>query len=315
MNINQLRYFVAVVECGGFGKAARHLGLVTSALSQQVSRLESELATRLLQRTNVGVTPTDAGLAFFRQAQLGLRHIDDAARAAKQARLSGNVSVGMAPTTAAIMGVPLVKCIHKLYPNVQFHLVEALSGHLKAMLNTRQLDLAILFNEDSRDNRTITPLLDEHLYLIAAQGFAHFPAGSQVSLAQLAAIPLAMPTPMHGLRNVLTNMADKHSLGLNIAIEIDSLAMLMDVVSDGLFATIQPGIAIHRVRHKKLQMIKIADHEMVRRNLLVSLSDSELSPAGLAARVVIQKVASELVGQGDWIGVQKNYLGAASYSG
>ncbi|MFJ1284494.1 LysR family transcriptional regulator, partial [Acinetobacter baumannii] len=81
MELRQLRYFLAVVEHGSMGKAALELGVVTSALSQQISRLESELATRLLQRTSSGVIPTDAGLAFWRQAQLALRHVDDAAQA------------------------------------------------------------------------------------------------------------------------------------------------------------------------------------------------------------------------------------------
>jgi LysR family tcuABC transcriptional regulator len=68
LEIRQLRYFIRVVELGSMGKAALDLGVVTSALSQQISRLESELAVRLLQRSANGTTPTDAGLAFFRQA-------------------------------------------------------------------------------------------------------------------------------------------------------------------------------------------------------------------------------------------------------
>ena len=50
MELRQMRYFVRVVELGSMGRAATELGLVTSALSQQISRLESELSTRLLQR-------------------------------------------------------------------------------------------------------------------------------------------------------------------------------------------------------------------------------------------------------------------------
>lgn len=46
-------------------RAAVDPDVVQSALSQQITRLESELATRLLQRTPRGVTPTEAGLAFF----------------------------------------------------------------------------------------------------------------------------------------------------------------------------------------------------------------------------------------------------------
>lgn len=111
MKIRQLRYFTRVVELGSMGKAAQDLGVVTSALSQQISRLESELSTRLLQRTSTGVVPTDAGIAFFRQAQLALRHIDAAGRAARQARLSGQVSVGMAPTTASVMALPLIEAM------------------------------------------------------------------------------------------------------------------------------------------------------------------------------------------------------------
>ena len=107
MELRQLRYFVRVVEQGSMSRAALDLDVVQPALSQQITRLESELATRLLQRTPRGVTPTEAGLAFFREAQLALRHADQAARAAAQARLTGSVSVGLSPTTASGRGVPL----------------------------------------------------------------------------------------------------------------------------------------------------------------------------------------------------------------
>ncbi len=103
MELRQLRYFVRVVEQGSMSRAALDLDVVQSALSQQITRLESELSTRLLQRTPRGVTPTEAGLAFFREAQLTLRHADQAARVARQARLSGTVTVGLAPTTASVL--------------------------------------------------------------------------------------------------------------------------------------------------------------------------------------------------------------------
>lgn len=99
MELRQLRYFVRIIETGSMGSAAQDLDIGVSALSQQMSRLENELAIRLLQRTSRGVTPTNAGLAFYSQAQLALRHADDAILAAREARLSGHVSVGMAPST------------------------------------------------------------------------------------------------------------------------------------------------------------------------------------------------------------------------
>src|SRR5690606_41184978 len=78
MELRQLRYFVRVVELGSMGRAAAELGVVTSALSQQISRLEGELATRLLKRTKTGVVPTAAGLALCQEAELVLRHANNA---------------------------------------------------------------------------------------------------------------------------------------------------------------------------------------------------------------------------------------------
>ena len=137
MELRQLRYFVRVVEQGSMSRAALDLDVVQSALSQQITRLESELATRLLQRTPRGVTPTEAGLAFFREAQLTLRHADQAVRAAQQARLSGTVTVGLAPTTSGVLGLPLMQAMRTRYPDVRLHMVESMSGHLTAMLHAR----------------------------------------------------------------------------------------------------------------------------------------------------------------------------------
>ncbi|WP_152967946.1 LysR family transcriptional regulator, partial [Achromobacter sp. DMS1] len=182
MELRQLRYFVRVVEAGSIGRAAMSLGMVTSALSQQISRLEGELSTRLLQRSASGVVPTDAGLAFFRQAQLALRHADDAVQAAQQARLAGHVSVGLPSTTAAILGAPYAQAMNARYPDIRLHLVEALSGHLSDMLNGRLLDLAVVFHAESARRWSIMPLLDEPLFLCARPDMPGLPPGERAAL-------------------------------------------------------------------------------------------------------------------------------------
>src|SRR6218665_3901248 len=136
MELRQLRYFVRIVELGSMGRAALDLEMVQSALSQQVSRLEGELSTRLLRRTSRGVVATEAGGAFFREAQLTLRHADQAVRVAPQARFSGTVRVGLAPTPPAWRGLPLMRAMPEPYRDVRLHLVEGRSGHLAAILNS-----------------------------------------------------------------------------------------------------------------------------------------------------------------------------------
>jgi LysR family transcriptional regulator, regulatory protein for tcuABC len=304
VELRQVRYFVAVAELGSMGRAAAELGVVTSALSQQISRLEGELATRLLQRSKSGVVPTDAGLAFLRQAQLMLRHAEAAVQAARQSRLSGQVSIGLAPTTASVLGLPLIEAMRARYPEVRLHLVEALSGHLAQMLNARQIDLAVLFRADSARRWSVLPLLEERLFLIGLGSMPGMPKRAKVRLARLTELPLVLPSGPHGLRAVIDAAFAAAGARARVACEIDSLALLMDAVRAGLYATLQPGAATARLADERLVSLEVADAPAARPNLLASISDDELSPAGLAARVVIADVTRALVGEGRWPGAR-----------
>ncbi|CAB3827622.1 MAG: LysR family transcriptional regulator [Achromobacter mucicolens] len=300
MELRQLRYFVRVVEAGSIGRAAMSIGMVTSALSQQISRLEGELSTRLLQRSASGVVPTDAGLAFFRQAQLALRHADDAVQAAQQARLAGHVSVGLPSTTAAVLGAPFLQAMNERYPDIRLHLVEALSGHLTDMLNGRLLDLAIVFHAESARRWSVMPLLDEPLFLFARPDMPGVPFGDTTRLEAIADLPLVLPSGRHGLRALVNNAFQQLGRTPRVVAEVDGLSLLMDVVRQGGAATIQPSSATARIAPGQLQMARIDDAHLFRSNLLASLSDEELSPAALAARLVMADVSRTLAREGKW---------------
>jgi len=281
--------------------------MVQSALSQQISRLESELSTRLLQRTPRGVIPTEAGQAFFHQAQLTLRHAQQAIHAAQQARLSGAVSMGLSPTIANVLGLPLMRAMRERYPEVRLHMVSALSGHLTSLLNARQLDLAILFDTQSARRWSVMPLLEEQLFLIQSR---QQPVAPQIqhevpiSLEQLQQVPLILPSGSHGLRSSI--MASFTSAGFQsqMAMEIDSLSLLMEAVAAGMGATVQPwsAVGMYRDAAERFQWSQIADDSVRRKAALCSLSDDELSPAALAARVVLMDCARQLVQSGVWRG-------------
>ena len=302
MELRQLRYFIRVVELGSMGRAALDLGVGTPALSQQISRLEGELSTRLLQRTTTGVLPTDAGLAFFRQAQLAIRHADAAAQVARQARLAGHVSIGLAPSTSGVLALPLLEAMRERYPDVRLRLVESLSGNLATLLNARQLDLAVLFETDGARRWSVLPLLDERLFVIGRRDLPGMPTGRSVHIARLGSLPLVLPSGTHGLRAIVDAAFARERCAPHVVLEIDGLAVLMDAVRAGLAATIQPGAATVRLPADEMARIELADGSARRRNLLASLSDDELSPAALAARVVLRSVAAGLVAQQRWPG-------------
>jgi LysR family tcuABC transcriptional regulator len=320
MELRQLRYFVRVVEMRSISRAALDLNLVQSALSQQITRLEGELSTRLLQRSAQGVSPTEAGIAFFREAQLTLRHAEQAVRSAQQARLTGSVSVGLAPTTASVLGLPLVRAMRERYPDVRLHMVESLSGHLADMLNARQLDLAVLFdtplktghNAKAARRWSALNLLEEDLFLIASRQHASERQTKTMPLASVGARPLILPTGPHGLRSTLDAAFAQAKVVPQVVLEIDSLPMLMEAVDSGLGCTLQPWAAVGRFADaaSRFTMARITRPNVKRQNVLCSLSDDELSPAALAARVVLGDCVRSLVAQGRWVGASLSHHGS-----
>lgn len=304
MELRQLRYFLSVLEYGSLGRAALELGVGASALSQQLSKLESELSTRLLTRSSTGVSPTAAGLAFEYHARLALRQAEHAVLAAQSGRMSGYASVGLAPTTASILGLALIDRMRQRYPDIRLHLVEMLSGYLVNQLNARHLDLAVLFQADAGPRLNVRPLLNERLFVLVPATLVNADWGEALSLAQIATLPLVMPSTQHGLRTTLRSIFERAGLEPRIVLEVDGLSLLMDCVCAGHAATIQPGATVARAHQAGLRVFSIDQAQAQRRNLIVSLSDDELSPAALATRIVLQEVSRELVEQGRWPGAQ-----------
>ncbi|MGE8594187.1 MAG: LysR family transcriptional regulator [Acinetobacter faecalis] len=302
MELKQLKYFVSIIESGSLGKASQKLDVGTSALSQQIAKLEDELSTRLLQRTSTGVTPTPSGLAFFKQAQLVLRHAQYAVEAAHSSRLTGHVSVGFSPSIASVLGIPFMQLMSERYPDIKIHLVESLSGNLTNLVNSRQLDIAIIFTQDVDVNWAVQPLLKEQMFLMANRsllknyGYEQCIHEGKIDLDRVNQLPLVLPSQRHGLRKFLDQKVEL----LDVDYEVDGLHLLMNCVSNLNMATIQPVSAHFDYLKSDICLLKVVEPELDRINYLISLSEEELSPASLATKVAIKSCVKSLIRKELW---------------
>jgi LysR family tcuABC transcriptional regulator len=148
------------------------------------------------------------------------------------------------------------------------------------------------------------PLLSEKLYLIQSRQRPLHPAGARIRMADLKGAPLILPTGPHGLRSALDAAFARARIAPTVISEIDSLSMLMEAVDLGLGCTLQPGAALGRFSDAKQRFLtsEIAQAQVRRHNSLCSLSDDELSPAALAARVVLADCVRQVVASGRWQG-------------
>lgn len=121
----EMEAFVRAVELGGFTAAARDLRLTPSALSKLVTRLESALGARLLNRTTRKLTPTAEGELFLARCRRILAEIEDAenevgrARAIPRGKLRLHVGVGFGTHQL----VPALPWFIERYPEVQVDLI------------------------------------------------------------------------------------------------------------------------------------------------------------------------------------------------
>ena len=309
MDLRQLRYFAQIVESGSLSKASRQLFVAQPALSQQLSKLESEVGKPLLNRSSKGVAPTDNGLALYHHARFMLRQLDQALSIARQdsKAVQGMVSVGLPATTVSALGLPLVRRIRERYPSILLNVVEGMSGHLGQMMRMGQLDLAVLFASDVAPDVSVEPLLDEELFvMLPKHSTLVAPRRTSLAIAEAAALPLILPTGTHGLRQRIAAEFEQRNLQAHIVAEIDSLSLLMSCVYSGMGTTIKPmgAVYLERERGRKWRAIAISDARMNRRNYLYSLAPERLSAAAAVVAAELRDTAHQLIASGDWTGVE-----------
>ena len=233
MNFKQLEYFVQVAELGSFSKAALVLDIAQPALSRQVRALETGLRETLLLRNGRGVVLTEAGRRLFEHGVNILQSLAqaEADMGAKRDEPLGRITVGLPPTLARQLTLPLIDGFQRRCPLAQLTLVEGLSSHVSEWISTGRVDLGLLYNPDAQPSLEITPVIEEALCLVspiaADQGRAAVP------LADLPRYPLILPERSHALRKLLENRAVLAGLKLNIAWEVSSVPAIIDLVCAG----------------------------------------------------------------------------------
>ncbi|MEC4720949.1 LysR substrate-binding domain-containing protein [Noviherbaspirillum sp. CPCC 100848] len=124
LNLNDLHYFVRVVDHGGFAAASRRLGIPKSTLAKRVSELESELKVRLIQRSSRRFTVTELGQEFYRHAMamvIEAEAAEDVVRG-RLAEPSGMVRITASiPTAQNALRKPLVELARE-FPKIHIAL-------------------------------------------------------------------------------------------------------------------------------------------------------------------------------------------------
>ena len=237
MDLKQLEYFVRVAELGSFTRAALALNIAQPALSRQVRLLEVELRQNLLTRNGRGALPTEAGKLLLAHGRGILHQVKRAREELGRVRgsLAGRVAVGLPTSLARVLTVPLIRAFRAEMPDATLSITEGLSLPMQESLMVGRLDIAVLYNVQPSAEIDIAPLLEEDLLLVQRRpiGLAEDPPPGPITLRELAQLPLVIPTRPNAIRMHVESELANIGCRLNIALEIDGVSAILDLVADG----------------------------------------------------------------------------------
>jgi LysR family nitrogen assimilation transcriptional regulator len=299
MDLKQLEYFVRVAELGSFTRAAQQLQIAQPALSRQVRLLEVELRQNLLLRNGRGALPTEAGKLLLDHGRGILHQVERAKEELGRARggLSGRVAIGMPTSVAKALAVALTREFRARMPEATLAISEGLSVAMQEALLNGRLDIALLYNAMPTPELELTPLLEEALYLVqpaakksasSAKSTAKNTKPAKVALADIASLPLVIPTRPNAIRNLVETELGKLGAKPRIALEIDGVAAILELVADGAgFAVLPQSAVISSAAMQRFDVQPIAGlHSRL------SLATSAQRPITLTQRAMQELIVS-----------------------
>ncbi|NYT66468.1 LysR family transcriptional regulator [Alcaligenaceae bacterium] len=307
MNLRQLQYFVRVFEMQNMTRAAESLYVAQPALSQQIALLEESLGVSLLVRGSRGVHATAEGVLLYRHAQTILRQVDSTRSllAKTDEQMTGTVSIGMASSTARMVGLPLIKLVKQEVPGIVLEIVDIPSADLTRLVLQGRVDFSLSPDQQPIKGITLTPLVVEELFLLTHAGLK-LPE-SNVALESISTLPLILPSLPNKLRARVDHVFLTARLTYNLFAEASTSAILIPAVRERLAATLLP----YSAAQPEIANGTITAHSMdveLSREIVLCCSDS-LPPTPAVNKVInlCTALIKQLVLDQRWLGCQVLY--------
>lgn len=292
MDLKQLEYFVRVAELGSFTRAAVALDIAQPALSRQVRLLEVELRQSLLTRNGRGALPTEAGKLLLEHGRGILHQVERAREELGRVRgaLAGRVALGLPPSVAKALTVPLIREFRQRMPDATLSISEGLSVGMHESLASGRLDIALLYNTSPAPDIELTPLLEENLYLVQRHDGKGPPAARprSVALREVANLPLIIPSRPNAIRMLVETQMATLGCRPQVALEIDGVAAILDLVEDGAGSAVLSRNAVATSARPQAFLLRPIVSPSLRSKLQIAMSSQR--PATLTQKAMLQLI-------------------------
>lgn len=245
MNLQELRYLVAVDEHRHFGRAAEACFVSQPTLSTQLRKLESELGVELFERAPRRIVPTETGRRVIDHARVVLGEVDRIEAIARSARQPGTATlrIGVFPTLAPYLLPHVVGSLRESFPRVEVLWVEEKTEEVIADLLAGRLDAGLLALPVGEAQFHQEDLFSEDFVLAVPSD--HELAGSEsVEPSVLAGAEVLLLTDGHCLRDQALEVCSTAGAAERRGFRATSLETLRQMVAAGVGVTLLPKMSV-----------------------------------------------------------------------
>ncbi|MEX2126869.1 MAG: LysR family transcriptional regulator [Xanthobacteraceae bacterium] len=309
MNLRQLQYFIEVSELENVTKAAERLHIAQPALSRHMRSLERDLGVRLFDRDGRGIILTNAGLVFRDRVRSVLRELDRAQLEVKALSRSpgGRIDFGMPFSISQALTHVLVQRLHNELPSVALRVIDGWTGFIIEWLLRGRFDLGIIYDHTLKSDVLRTePLAAEEQFLVCASD-GKLARRESISLAEIAELPLALPSREHGLRLAVEQFMQTIGQAPKIQTELESIVALKQFAQQGGVYTILPrGEMEEELAAGRLKALKIVSPTIFRTLFVAWSNERPNTPNMRAVLRIARRETANIIKLGLW---GSKYLG------
>ena len=241
--LRQIRAVIAVCEEGSFTRAAERENATQSVISQHFAAAEQALGVKLFERTPNGVTPTPAGLRYYRRCVDAVGALDRAADEARSLgrQVTGDLRIGLMPTFTRAVLAPVLDDFVPRCPEVRLHIVEGYSGLLTEMVLDDELDFAVVPAFEGTIGLKSRLLVRDREMLISGPKRGLAPL-APVRLGELKPLKIVVPGPDNIRRRNLETYFQSHGVEIEAVLEMDAMIATLEFVARSDWVTVLPSV-------------------------------------------------------------------------
>ncbi|MDX6675860.1 MAG: hypothetical protein QOH11_3278 [Solirubrobacteraceae bacterium] len=306
LDVKRLKVLREVARSGSFSAAAEELGYTQPAISQQISALEREAGTRLLQRGSRGVTLTDAGRSLVDHSDAILARLAAAEEEleAIAGLRGGRLRLASFPTAGATL-VPLaIAMFSDRHPDVELSLIEAEPEDALPRLRAGDLDVALTFEYSSLPGSAYEPVNEEvelvHLHddpMYVALPLDHQLARRRtIRLEQLAEESWSQADCAGLCGRMHVAACEAAGFEPRVGFQSDDYNVVQGLVAAGVAISLIPELALSNLRDD-VAIVSLGKRAPVRHVAAATLPSAVRSPATDAMLDILVEAARAYEGQ------------------